>query len=127
MGRNNLSPELASRYNTFKKKCTFHKSQVNLAATIEFCLCDLNSVLSRKVKVRTNNNILGVGPWKGGLPQIFLCLKPYQVLDLAVFFLCRQRPGQIVFYKFIVCDTSDPKATQRLYARIVLMTLGSSI
>lgn len=126
MGRNYLSHELASRYNTFKKKCTFYKSQVNLASTIQFCLCDLNNVLSRKVKVRTNN-ILEVGPRKGGLPQIFLCLKPYQVLLLAVFFLCRQQPGQIIFYKFIVCDISDPKARQRPHAHIVLMTLVSSI
>lgn len=127
MDRNYLSHELASRHNIFKKKCRSHKRQVNLGSTIQFFLCDLNSVLSRKVKVRTNNNILEVGPWKSGLLQIFLCLKPYQVLLLAVFFLCRQQPGQIVFYKFTVCDTSDPKARQRSHAHIVLMTLVSSI
>lgn len=125
--RNYLSHELASRYNTFKKKFTFHKSQVNLASTIQFFLCDINNVLSRKVKVRTNKNILEVGPWKGGLPHIFLCLKAYQVLLLAVFFLCRQQPGQIVFYKFIVCNISDPKARQRPHAHVVLMTLVSSV
>lgn len=62
MGRNYLSHELASTYNTFENKFPFYKSQVNLESTVQFCLSDLNSILSRKVKVTTNNVILEVGP-----------------------------------------------------------------
>lgn len=102
MGRNDLSHELASRYNTFKKKCTFHKRQINV-------FCNLKSILTKKVKQRTNNCISEFGLCKGGLLQIFLCLKPYPLLLLAVFFLLRLQPGQIVFCKFIVCDTSYSK------------------